>query len=103
MTPEQYERQSRDAVIAYLQDSSVSLEALFKRGVLPKDWIKKSNSEVFDLGSFYYRIAQPKPWYRVSLMNYGVEVVISEHGEEKHNNSSDFIKWLTDRIEYENS
>lgn len=100
LTIEQLEKQSREAVIAYLQDSSVRLE----RKCLEYDnnWIVKNDSLIFDLKNNYYRIAQPKLWYRVALMEYGVEVVISEHGEEKHNNSSDFIKWLTERIEYDN-
>ena len=62
MTPEQLDKQSRAAVIAYLRDSSVRLEYRYKDN---DQWIK-SNDMFFNLDQRYFRIAQPKSWYRVA-------------------------------------
>ena len=99
MTPAQLEQQSRDAVIAYLQDSSVKLE-LSLEGNYWSD--KTSKSGYFDLDLFYYRIAQPKPWYRVALYDYGPDTVIDEQTEQMTTELTGFIKWLTEREYYEN-
>ena len=100
MTPEQLEQQSRDAVIAYLQDSSVKLEYRAKD---EEDWFKNTNND-FDLDYYYFRIAQPKPWYRVALMNYGLILLSSTDSAYEGDvaNCSRFIKWITERIEYSN-
>ena len=100
MTHAQLEQQSRDAVIAYLQDSSVRLE-LSLNGNYWSD--KTTKVGYFDLDVFYYRIAQPKPWYRVALFKDGTTTNADNSREEsKISNHSYFVKWLTDRIEYDN-
>lgn len=99
MTTEQLEQQSRDAVIAYLQDSSVRLEFCGKRKGCA--WVTNKDLN-FDLNIFYYRIAQPNPWYRVALFNDGVVAATRDEEEEYYVKSKNFVKWLTNRIEYTN-
>lgn len=99
MTPAQLEQQSRDAVIAYLQDSSVKLEVRNKEY---EGWFML-NVNAFDLGKAYYRIAHPRSWYRVALTSSGrVEVVQHRDAELVLENARMFIKWLTERIPYDN-
>lgn len=100
MTPEQLEQQSREAVIAYLQDSSVPLDL---RDKMRDKWFRKISNGCFSLDTHYYRIAQSKPWYRVALLHTGrtntADNVLHEVNFEKN---VSFVKWLTDRIEYDN-
>lgn len=105
MTPEQLEAQSKLAVIAYLQDSSVRLELRRKTHMT---WASRTKgSFAFDLDNYYYRIAQPKPWYRVEKMRHidgdYPEVANNAAYEKILSEREDFIEWLTDRTEYDNT
>src|SRR5690242_10761508 len=62
ITNAELEEQSKQAVIAYLQDSSVRLERCDKESMI---WEIRKSYGVFDFSYSYYRIAQPKPCYRV--------------------------------------
>lgn len=97
MTPEQLEQQSREAVIAYLQDSSVRLEFKMKCN---EKWLPVLTVGYFNFANYYYRILQPKPWYRVALFKSRTMSVDNEEEEEYYRQSLNFIKWLTERIEY---
>lgn len=101
MTPEQLEQQSKDAVIAYLQDDTVKLDWVSK-GMQHYSWSTKSAYLVFDFDS-YYRISRLKTWYRVAEYKSGETVTAcgrwnNENEIEKHEH---FSKWLTERIEYD--
>lgn len=100
MTPQELEEQSKKAVIAYLQDSSVRLECKPK---LNNEW-ENNETDRFIMDIYYYRIAQPKPWVRVALFkDGGVETVHnSELAEKVVADYPQFVKWLTDRVEYTN-
>lgn len=93
----QLEQQSRDAVIAYLQDSGVRLEYARKDS---EQWYTKLDCPAFDLSFYYYRIAHPKPWFRVALTKYGAGVADNSEKENEIEHMEIFIKWLTDRIYY---
>lgn len=97
-TSEQLEQQSHAAVIAYLQDSSVRLEKTHKYELV---W-SINCSETFYMCLLYYRIAQPKPWYRVALFDDDVYTARNEKQENNMASCAGFIKWLTERIEYSN-
>lgn len=97
MNAKQLEQQSKEAVIAYLQGRSVRVEYRYKDG---NTW-NEVTSPLFDLTHRYYRIAQPKPWYRVALMAFGTKSVDDENIESYLETNDCFIKWLTERIEYE--
>lgn len=98
------EEQSKQAVIAYLQDSNVRLEESIKNNI---EWREKPDNGHFNIKIYHYRIAQPKKWYRVSLLlrnsnrsKTEIIVVENENDEKYYSNLERFIKWLTDRIEY---
>lgn len=102
MTPAQLEQQSRDAVCAYLQDSSVRLETIRKYMMEKFTWSERPYEYLlFNLADFYYRIAQPKPWFRVGLYKSGIVIAETEAEESDYVDCSYFIKWLTDRVEYD--
>lgn len=104
MTPAKLEQQSRDAVIAYLQDSSVRLEHAIKRADGVLEWRLEENHVSFYFDVCYYRIAPPKPWYRIALTIRGPYIISNAYHSKEHDiaRNPEFIRWLTDRIEYTN-
>lgn len=52
--------------------------------------------------TFEYRLAPPKPWYRVALFRTGgLGVATLAETESTWGSAPTFVRWLTDRIEYE--
>ena len=65
-------------------------------------WRSDEDYVSFHLDACYYRIAQFKPWYRVALFNDGICIANRDEEESQYTESDYFIKWLTDRIPYDN-
>ena len=104
ITNAELEEQSKQAVIAYLQDSSVGLEFAIKNNQAPNWKPCPVNIASFNLYEIYFRIAQPKPCYRVFECKDGsLGVTCSKYdNEEVIENQYRFSRWLTDRLEYKN-
>ena len=105
LTPEQLEEQSKAAIIAYLQDSKIKLECAAKDSPYSQKWnMDSEKGKLFDLENFYYRISNAKPWYRVGLTVDGKTVTAdNEHQEELLESGNGFVKWITERIEYDHT
>lgn len=100
MTLEELDKQSREAVIAFLERKVDKLEL---RRITPDnyslEWKDKVDGDVFNLECFYYRV---KKQYRVSLFSDGKTLSVdNEHQEKYVSEHSMFVKWLTDWIRYE--
>jgi hypothetical protein len=104
-TPEQLEEQSKVAIIAHLQDGRIKLEYAEKNSPYSEKWkVDSKNGKLFDLENFYYRISNAKPWYRVGLTVDGKTVTAdNEHQEELLKSGNGFVKWITERIEYDHT
>ena len=102
-TPEQLEEQSKLAIIAYLEDSNISLESCEKDSPYSQKWnVDSKKGKLFDLENFYYRISNARPWYRVGLTVDGKTVTAdNDTQEELLQNGKGFVKWITERIEYD--
>ncbi|PTQ75424.1 hypothetical protein [Nitrosomonas oligotropha] len=103
LTPNQLENQSKEAIIAYLKDCNIKLEYLEKDSPYTDKWKRDpKHGKVFDIENFYYRISNAKPWYRVGLTVDGKTVTAdNDHQEELLEKGDGFVKWITERIEYD--
>ena len=67
------------------------------RDVTPNDWVRFCTCS-----SSCFRIKPEAKWYRVALFNSGATFTAdSEDKEKRYEMSEYFVRWLTDRIEYE--
>ena len=103
LTQEKLEEQSIEAIIVCLQNSETKLEHLEKESPYSDTWKEDSkNGKVFDLEKFYYRISNAKPWYRVgTTLDKKTVTADNEHQEKILENGNGFVKWITERIEYD--
>lgn len=104
LTPEELYEQSRLAIIAYLQDHKIKLESYEKNSSASGKWnLDTKHEKSFDLENFYYRIANAQPWYRVGLtVDRKTVTADNEHQEKLLENGAGFVKWITERTEYDN-
>lgn len=98
-------RISREAVIEHLKNpDNVRLQYTYMDGKYIWYDIDPINSDVFNLSTFYYRIKPISKWYRVALLkNNGILFTATVDDDISESNKFPgviFIKWLTDRIEY---
>lgn len=98
-------RISREAVIEYLKNpDSVQLQYRYMDDKYIWYNIDPINYNVFNLNIVYYRIKPIKKWYRVALLkNNGILFTVTVDNDISESNIFQgvaFIKWLTDRIEY---
>lgn len=63
--------------------------------------LEKAYAKRFYFDACCYRIAQPKPWYRVALFKKGLTSTADNIQQEANiEENPSLIKWLTERIEY---
>jgi hypothetical protein len=92
-------RKRGEILLAYANGASI--ECRHNNG----SWIQSPRSNpnfLFDEG-FEYRVANPKSKYRVALVRDDGPLIAENQGSaEQLENASDFIRWLTDWVEYDN-
>lgn len=99
-------RISREAIIEYLKNpDTVQLQYSYINDKATWSDIDPINCrDVFNLNIFYYRIKPIKKWYRVALLkDTGILYTATVDNAINESNMAQrctFIKWLTDRIEY---
>jgi len=102
-------RISREAIIEYLKNpDNVQLQYRYRDTQYTCDtWFDLDSiycRDIFNLNIFYYRIKPISKWYRVALLkNNGILFTATVDDDISESNKFPgviFIKWLTDRIEY---
>ena len=88
-----------DVIIAWANGAEIEC-----RGQPSRGWITATNPNWN--AEYEYRVKQPAKKYRVGLFKYpGVEAVVSvansEEDAERYEENQQFVRWLTDWIEYE--
>lgn len=74
---------------------------VFSSDILDNEWIDCPNPG-WSFSCFYrVKKAAKMKWFRVSLLENGTLTVNSSNLELTVSDRPDFIRWLTDRIEYE--
>lgn len=97
---EQLEAQSREAIKAWCDDPSVQLE--FTEKSHSNSWRSYGGSNLFDMGYCYYRIAEPKKWYRVGQFIDGSLIMVRKEALEKEvQDMTGFTEWLDERKYYD--
>lgn len=103
---------NREAIIAYLKDpENIKLQYRYNDAQVNKsnnvtvslnDWEDMNSYSIFNLDIFDYRVKPIGKWYRVALMTNNVTATADSAVEESHiSRRSSFVKWITDRIEYD--
>ena len=95
--PQRHKR--ADVIIAWANGAEIEC-----RGQPSRGWITTTNPDWN--AEYEYRVKQPAKKYRVGLFKYpGVEAVVSvansEEDAERYEENQQFVRWLTDWIEYE--
>lgn len=90
-----------DAIIAWAEGKDMQVKA-----PLAGEWSALSIATPHFYEDWEYRIKPPAKKYRVALFKYpGVEAVVSvansEEDAERYEENPQFVRWLTDWIEYE--
>lgn len=97
-TQQELEAQSREAVIAQINDPNVKIEYCHKE---KETWHTKYSYPAFDLNTYHYRIAKSRKFYRVGKNKDGLPFVIYGEGEEYWQSQPNFEEWLDERKYYD--
>lgn len=97
-TQQELEAQSREAVIAQINDPNVKIEYCHKE---KETWHTKDSYPAFDLNTYHYRIAKPKKFYRVGKFKDGTPFIVYGESEGHWQSHQDFEEWLDERKYYD--
>lgn len=90
---------------AVAEGKTLQLKAFkWVEGQLVVDWVETYGDVDFQTSPSRWRI-KPEPkkaWFRVCLWKQGILIFLSKKDiEREYETDKDFVRWLTDRIEYE--
>ena len=103
MTEQEKARKAAELLVAWADGKKIQI--LLEQGWIDYTFHHQPAVSIIDLKKFRLKPEPIKQWYRVALFKYDDDFLtqVADNGadENDYEGNINFVKWLTDRIEYE--